>query len=51
MQRELAKGRGTHVLVAGLHASSRALALAQMKEPLFVLLDDAEKAQYLYADL
>ena len=51
MQREVAKGRGTHVLVAGLHASSRALALAQMKEPLFVLLDDAEKAQYLYADL
>ena len=51
MQREVAKGRGTHVLVAGLYASSRALALAQMKEPLFVLLDDAEKAQYLYADL
>ena len=51
LQREVAKGRGTHVLVAGLYASSRALALAQMKEPLFVLLDDAEKAQYLYADL
>ena len=51
MQRDLAKGRGTHVLVSGLYASSRALALAQMKEPLFVLLDDAEKAQYLYADL
>ena len=51
MQREVAKGRGTHVLVSGLYASSRALALAQMKEPLFVLLDDAEKAQYLYADL
>ena len=51
MQREVAKGRGTHVLVAGLYASARALALAQMKEPLFVLLDDAEKAQYLYADL
>ncbi len=51
LQREVAKGRGTHVLVSGLYASSRALALAQMKEPLFVLLDDAEKAQYLYADL
>jgi len=51
MQREVAKGRDTHVLVSGLYASSRALALAQMKEPLFVLLDDAEKAQYLYADL
>ncbi len=51
MQREVAKGRGTHVLVSGLYASSRALALAQMKEPLFVLLDDAEKAQYMYSDL
>ena len=51
MQRELAKGRETHVLVAGLHASARALTLAQANEPLFVLLDDAEKAQYLYADL
>jgi transcription-repair coupling factor (superfamily II helicase) len=51
MQREVAKGRDTHVLVSGLYASARALVLAQMKEPLFVLLDDAEKAQYMYSDL
>ena len=40
-----------HVLLGGLHASSRALALAQVGKPLFVIFDNAESAQYLYADL
>ena len=40
-----------HVLLSGLHASSRALALAQVQKPLFVIFDNAESAQYLYADL
>ena len=40
-----------HVLLSGLHASSRALALAQVGKPLFVIFDNAESAQYLYADL
>lgn len=53
-----------HVLVSGLHASARALmltginkptpALPRGKEkncPLFVILDNAEAAQYLFADL
>ena len=34
-----------------MHASSRALALAQVQKPLFVIFDNAESAQYLYADL
>ena len=40
-----------HVLLSGLHASARALALAQVGKPLFVIFDNAESAQYLYADL
>ncbi len=40
-----------HVLLSGLHASARALALAQLREPLFVIFDNAEAAQYIYADL
>ena len=40
-----------HVLLSGLHASARALALAHMKMPLFVIFDNAESAQYIYADL
>ena len=42
---------GTHVLVSGLHASSRALALSHLARPLFIVLDNAEAAQYLYSDL
>jgi transcription-repair coupling factor (superfamily II helicase) len=34
-----------------LHASARALALAQVQKPLFVIFDNAETAQYAYADL
>jgi len=40
-----------HVLVSGLHASARALALAQVRTPLFIVMDNAEAAQYLFADL
>ncbi len=40
-----------HVLLSGLHASARALALAQLRGPLFVIFDNAESAQYIYADL
>ncbi len=40
-----------HVLLSGLHASARALALAQLREPLFVIFDNAESAQYIYSDL
>ena len=40
-----------HVLVSGLHASARALTLAQVRTPLFIVMDNAEAAQYMYADL
>ena len=40
-----------HVLLSGLHASSRALALAQLRKPLLVIFDNAEAAQYIYSDL
>ena len=51
IRRELGRGKDTHVLVSGLHASARALALAALKAPLFIILDNSEAAQYLYADL
>ena len=63
VRKELAH-RDAHVLLSGLHASARALMLADIckttpvlpkgKEkslPLFVIFDNAESAQYLYADL
>ena len=50
-RRELQKGKGTHLLISGLHASARALALTHIAQPLFVIFDNAESAQYLYADL
>ena len=40
-----------HVLLTGLHASARALTLSHMRTPLFIMLDNAEAAQYMYADL
>ena len=46
----LAKG-DSHVLLAGLHASARALTLTHVEKPLFVIFDNAESAQYLYSDL
>ena len=50
-KRELQKGRETHVLLSGFHASARALMLAELRAPLFVIFDNAESAQYVYADL
>ena len=46
----LAKG-DSHVLLAGLHASARALTLTHIEKPLFVIFDNAESAQYMYSDL
>ena len=40
-----------HVLLSGLHASARALALAQLRKPILVIFDNAEAAQYIYSDL
>ena len=51
IKKELQKGRGTHVLLAGLHASSRALTLEACAKGLVVVMDNAEWAQYLYSDL
>ncbi len=50
VRKELAH-KNAHVLLSGLHASARALALAQTGKPLFVIFDNAEAAQYIYADL
>ena len=50
VRKELAH-KDAHVLLSGLHASARALALAHMTSPLFVIFDNAETAQYIYADL
>ena len=51
IRRELERSKDSHVLVCGLHASSRALALSALKTPLFIIMDNAEAAQYMYADL
>ncbi len=52
LKRELARGKGTHVLLSGLYASARALALATLKPQMFfVILDNEESARYMYADL
>jgi len=50
VRKELAH-TNAHLLLSGLHASARALALAQLQKPLFVIFDNAEAAQYAYADL
>ena len=50
-KRELEKGKDIHLLLSGLHASARAMALTHMAQPLFVIFDNAEAAQYLYGDL
>ena len=50
VRKELAH-RDAHVLLSGLHASARALALAHIAKPLFVIFDNAEAAQYFYSDL
>lgn len=54
--KELQRGGETHLLLSGLHASARALALFSLRAQasagaFLILLDNAEEAQYLYADL
>ena len=54
--KELKRGGETHLLLSGLHASARALAveaLARRSEygVFFVVIDNEEDAKYLYADL
>ena len=52
IRRELKKGGANHLLITGLHASARALALhALEKERLFVVLDNEDEARYMYSDL
>ncbi len=51
VRRELEKGKVSHLLLTGVYASARALVLTHVKRPLFILLDNSEAAQYLYADL
>ena len=47
----LTKRGDNHILLSGLHASARALVLAQVQKPLFVIFDNAEAAEYLVSDL
>ena len=51
VKRELKKGAGTHVLLTGLHASARALALRATGEAFFVVMDNEESARYMFSDL
>lgn len=49
---ERLKAKGDkHVLLTGLHASARALALSALHAPLFIVLDNEEAARYMYGDL
>ena len=50
-KKEVAKGRGTHVLLGGLHASARALVLHALGHPLFIVMDNEEAARYMFSDL
>jgi len=50
-RRELQRGGDTHLLMSGLFASARALALQALNMPLFIVMDNAEAAQYMHADL
>ena len=47
----MGKGKGMHLLLAGLYASARSLALARINTPLFIILDNAENAQYMFGDM
>jgi len=51
ISRQLSDVRTKHLLLSGLHASARALALAHVTQPMFVIFDNAESAQYAYSDL
>lgn len=47
----MGKGKGMHLLLAGLYASARSLALTRINTPLFIILDNAENAQYMFGDM
>ena len=52
IRRELERAKETHLLLPGLHASARALALnALAQTPLFIVMDNEESAKYTYGDL
>lgn len=51
LERELVKGHGSHVLLTGLYASARALALSASTRPLFVVMDNEDAARYMFSDL
>ena len=51
LHKQIRLEEGEHVLLTGLHASARALVLAHVEAPQIVIFDNAEAAQYLYADL
>ncbi len=60
LSQELSKKENKHFLLNGLHASARALILHSLASrmrarqqgcPLLIVLDNADDAQYLYADL
>ncbi len=51
IRHQLADVRTQHILLSGLHASARALTLAHVTRPMFVIFDNAESAQYAYSDL
>ena len=51
IRHQLSDVRTQHLLLSGLHASARALTLAHVKRPMFVIFDNAEAAQYMFSDL
>lgn len=51
LQRMVSGTQDRHVLVSGLRASARALALSALTQRLFIVMDNAEAAQYMYSDL
>ncbi len=51
LQRMVSGTQDRHVLVSVLRASARALALSALTQRLFIVMDNAEAAQYMYSDL
>ena len=51
LQRMVSGTQDRHVLVSGLRASARALALSALTQRLFIVMDNAEAAQYMFSDL
>ncbi|MBQ6983961.1 MAG: transcription-repair coupling factor [Paludibacteraceae bacterium] len=51
LDKRLSKGGDRHILLSGLRASARALALHALARPQFIVMDNAEAAEYMYGDL